>query len=159
MKSNRHQRTNGKRLHDGGGTTRTSGGVRSSERARSCGESVRLPRVARHQQLRNMMLSRFETRHPPPNPAAILDKIRGYLLEGFPQVTVVQADAKTGTALIHVINGRARRVVEITNTFLDANAAFPNPVEALRRWDLIKTLKDAESGSIVRVTTSGLRFV
>jgi len=93
------------------------------------------------------------------NPATILDQIRVYLLEGFPQVTVVQSDALTGSALIHVVAGRARRVVEITNTFLDANAAFPHPVEALRRWDLIKTLKDAESGSIVRVTTSGLRFV
>ena len=96
---------------------------------------------------------------PATNPAMILDQIRVYLLEGFPQVTVVQSDTLTGSALIHVVAGRARRVVEITNTFLDANAAFPNPIEAVRRWDLIKTLKDAESGSIVRVTTSGLRFV
>ena len=96
---------------------------------------------------------------PGTNPAMILDQIRVYLLEGFPQVTIVQADAKTGTALIHVINGRATRMVEVTDTFLDANAAFPDPVDAVRRWDLIKTLKEAESGSIVRVTTSGLRFV
>jgi hypothetical protein len=95
---------------------------------------------------------------PVTDPAMILDQIRVYLLEGFPQVTIV-ADAKTGTALIHVIDGRARRMVEVTDTFLDANAAFPDPVDAVRRWDLIKTLKDAESGSIVRVTTSGLRFV
>jgi hypothetical protein len=89
----------------------------------------------------------------------ILDQIRVYLLEGFPQVTVVQSDGLTGSALIHVVAGRARRVVEITDTFLDADANFPNPVDAVRRWDLIKTLKEAESGSIVRVTTSGLRFV
>ena len=41
-------------------------------------------------------------------------------------MTIVQADAKTGTALIHVIDGRARRMVEVTDTFLDANAAFPD---------------------------------
>ena len=96
---------------------------------------------------------------PVKNPAIILDQIRAYLLEGFPQVTIVQADALTGSALLHVINGRSRRVVEITNTFLDADAKFPDPVAALRKWDLIAKLKGAESGSIVRVTTSGLRFV
>ena len=96
---------------------------------------------------------------PVMNPAMILDQIRAYLLEGFPTVTISQSDALTGSALVHVLDGRARRVVEITNTFLDADAGFPDPVQALRRWDLIRTLKDAESGSIVRVTTSGLRFV
>ena len=96
---------------------------------------------------------------PLTKPAKTLDQVRTYLLEGFPDVKIVLADAMTGSVLIHVINGRARRVVEVTNTFLDADAGFPDPVQALRRWDLIKTLKDAESGSIVRVTTSGLRFV
>ena len=96
---------------------------------------------------------------PVTNPAAILDQIRVYLLEGFPQVTIVQADAKTGTALIHVINGRARRMVEVTDTFLTPTLPSPILWKRVRRWDLIKTLKDAESGSIVRVTTSGLRFV
>ena len=96
---------------------------------------------------------------PVMNPATILDQIRAYLLEGFQQVTIVQSDALTGSALIHVRDGRARRVVEITETFLDADAAFADPIEAVRRWDLLGTLKGAESGSIVRVTTSGLRFV
>jgi hypothetical protein len=93
------------------------------------------------------------------NPAMILDQIRAYLLEGFPQVTIVQADSLTGSAQIQVRDGRSTRVVEITETFLDANAEFPDPVVAVRKWDLIAKLKGAESGSIVRVTTSGLRFV
>ena len=51
------------------------------------------------------------------------------------------------------------RAVEISDSFLDADASRPAPVDAVRRWDLIGTLKGAESGSIVRVTTAGLRFV
>jgi hypothetical protein len=93
------------------------------------------------------------------NPAAILEQIRAYLLEAFPRVTIVTADAITGSVLIHVFHGRARIVIEVTETFLDADKGFPDPVEALRRWDLIKVLKTAESGSIVRITTSGVRFV
>ena len=93
-------------------------------------------------------------------PQLILEEIRAYLLEGFPQVTIApEADAKTGSALINVLSGRTRWAVEITDTFLDANSKLPDPVVALRQWDLIGTLKKAESGSIVRVTTAGLRFV
>jgi hypothetical protein len=90
----------------------------------------------------------------------VLEQIRVYLLEAFPKVTIApEADAKTGSALINVLAGRTRWAVEITDTFLDANAALPDPIAALRGWDLIGTLKKAESGSIVRVTTAGLRFV
>ena len=93
-------------------------------------------------------------------PHAVLEQIRVYLLEGFSSVTIApQADAKTGSALIHVNQGRARWAVEITDTFLDAADAFPEPLVALRRWDLIGTLKKAEPRSIVRVSTAGLRIV
>jgi hypothetical protein len=89
-----------------------------------------------------------------------LEEIRAYLQEAFPKVTIAPAaSAKTGSALINVLSGRTRWAVEITDTFLDANSKLPDPVVALRQWDLIGTLKKAESGSIVRVTTAGLRFV
>jgi hypothetical protein len=94
------------------------------------------------------------------DPHSLLEQIRAYLLEGFSSVTIgPHADAKTGSALIHVNQGRARWAVEITDTFLDADADLPEPLVALRRWDLIGTLKKAEPGSILRVTTTGLRFV
>ena len=97
---------------------------------------------------------------PPTGPHTRLEQIRAYLLEGFASVTIApQADAKTGSALIHVNQGRARWAVEITDTFLDADADLPEPVVALRQWDLIGALKKVESGSIVRVTTAGLRLV
>jgi hypothetical protein len=97
---------------------------------------------------------------PPPALELTLEEIRAYLLEAFPKVTIAPAAvAKTGSALINVLSGRTRWAVEITDTFLDANTTFPDPVVALRGWDLIGTLKKAESGSIIRVTTSGLRFV
>ncbi len=90
----------------------------------------------------------------------ILGQIRAYLLEGFPSVTIAhEADERTGSALIHVLKGRTRWAVEITDTFLDPDAGRPDPMAALRRWDLIGTLLSAESGSIIRVTTSGLRCV
>jgi hypothetical protein len=93
-------------------------------------------------------------------PQLVLEEIRAYLLEGFPRVTIApEAEAKTGSALIHVHTGRATRAVEISDSFLDPDASRPAPVDAVRRWDLIGTLKGAESGSIVRVTTAGLRFV
>jgi hypothetical protein len=96
----------------------------------------------------------------PFDPHTVLDQIRSYLLEGFSSVTIApHADAKTGSALIHVHQGRARWAVEITDTFLDADANLPEPLIALRRWDLIGTLKKAEPGSILRVTTTGLRLV
>jgi len=94
------------------------------------------------------------------NPHTLLEQIRAYLLEGFSSVTIApHADAKTGSALIHVNQGRARWAVEITDTFLDANVDLPEPLVVLRRWDLIGTLKNAEPRSIVRVTTAGLRLV
>jgi hypothetical protein len=94
------------------------------------------------------------------NPQTVLEQIRVYLLEGFASVTIApQADAKTGSALIRVNQGRTRWAVEITDTFLDADTDLPEPLVALRRWDLIGTLKKAEPGSIVRVTTTGLRLV
>jgi hypothetical protein len=94
------------------------------------------------------------------SPEQILHQIRAYLLEGFSTVTIPHAaEAKMGTALIRVTQGRVDRVVEISETFLDASTDFPEPVEALRKWDLIGKLKSVEGGSIVRVTTSGLRMV
>ena len=94
------------------------------------------------------------------NPHIVLEQIRAYLLEGFASVTIApQNDAKTGSALVHVKQGRARWAVEITDTFLDADADLPEPLVALRRWDLIGKLKKEEPGSIVRVTTTGLRLV
>jgi len=94
------------------------------------------------------------------NPHTLLEQIRAYLLEGFSSVTIApHADAKTGSALIHVNQGRARWAVEITDTFLDADVDLPEPLVALRRWDLIGTLKNTEPRSIVRVTTTGLRLV
>jgi len=94
------------------------------------------------------------------DPQAVLEQIHAYLLEGFSSVTIApHADAKTGSALIHVKQGRARWAVEITDTFLDANTNLPAPLVALRRWDLIGTLQKAEPGSILRVTTTGLRLV
>ena len=85
----------------------------------------------------------------PPALELTLEEIRAYLQEGFPQVTIAPAAAaKTGSALINVLAGRSRWAVEITDTFLDANAKLPDPVVALRKWDLIGTLKKAESGSM-----------
>ncbi|PYR68088.1 MAG: hypothetical protein DMF88_10585 [Acidobacteria bacterium] len=96
----------------------------------------------------------------PVDPEPILERIRAYLLEAFPSVTIApDADAKTGLALIHILQGRTRWAVEITHTFLDADGDRPEPVAALRKWDLIGVLKRTESGSIVRVTTTGLRVV
>ena len=96
----------------------------------------------------------------PSGPHTLLEQIRAYLLEGFASVTIApHNDAKTGSALVHVNQGRARWAVEITDTFLDADTDLPEPLVALRRWDLIGTLKKAEPGSIVRVTTTGLRLV
>ena len=93
-------------------------------------------------------------------PADTLEQIRTYLLEGFPSVTIApHADAKTGSALIHVFQGRKRWAVEITHTFLDADKNLPAPMAALRKWNLIAVLKQAESGSIIRVTTTGVRLV
>jgi hypothetical protein len=93
-------------------------------------------------------------------PRQVLEEVRTYLLEAFPTVTIApQADAKTGAALINVHQGRTSWAVEITDTFLDADKAQPDPIVAMRKWDLIGTLRKAESGSIVRVTTAGLRFV
>lgn len=90
----------------------------------------------------------------------LLQQIRAYLLEGFSQVTIApEAEAKMGSALIHILSGRTRFAVEVTDTFLDADANRPSPLVSLRKWDLIGTLKGAEGGSIVRVTSAGLRFV
>jgi hypothetical protein len=94
------------------------------------------------------------------DPGHSLEQIRAYLLEAFPQVTIAnEADAKLGSRLINILDGRKRAAVEITDTFLDADADRPAPVDSLRKWDLIGKVKSAESGSIVRVTTAGLRFV
>ena len=94
------------------------------------------------------------------DPALLLDQIRTYLLESFPTVTIAHdGNGKTGSHLIHVLKGRKRAAIEITDTFLDANAAHLPPLDALRRWNLIGTLNEAESGSIVRVTTTGVRLV
>jgi len=95
-----------------------------------------------------------------PSTLSTLEQIRAYLLEEFSSVTIApEAEAKTGAALINVLRGRTRWAVEITDTFLDANAELPDPLVSVRKWDLIGTLKKAESGSIVRVTTAGLRLV
>ena len=97
---------------------------------------------------------------PTSSPEQTLEQIRVYLLDGFPKVTVAHpAEARMGTVMIKVAQGRVSRVVEIAETFLDGNAAFPDPLEALRKWDLIGKLKSVEGGTIVRVTTSGLREV
>jgi hypothetical protein len=97
---------------------------------------------------------------PTTSPAQTLEQIRTYLLEGFPKVTVAHTgEARMGTVMVNVTQGRVVRVVEITETFLDANTDFARPVDALRKWDLIGKLKSVEGGSIVRVTTSGLREV
>jgi hypothetical protein len=109
-------------------------------RAASSQEKIRVPRSASHE--------------------AILAGIREYLLEGFSTVTIAhEAEARTGSALIHALNGRKRWSIEITDTFLDPDANRPEPVAALRRWDLIGVLLKAEPGSIMRVTTAGLRLV
>ena len=90
----------------------------------------------------------------------LLEQVRAYLLEGFSNVTIApEADAKTGSALVHVLSGRRRFAVEITDTFLDTGLDRPHPLDAVRKWDLIGALKSAESGSIIRVTRAGLRFV
>ena len=97
---------------------------------------------------------------PTSDPVQILQDIRTYLLEGFSQVTIASpADAKTGSALINILQAKRRWAVEVTDTFLDANVNLPHPLDAVRKWDLIGMLRNAESGSIVRVTTSGLRFI
>ena len=97
---------------------------------------------------------------PTSDPLQTLQDIRTYLLEGFSQVTIAPlADAKTGSSLINILQARRRWAVEVTDTFLDADSSLPNPLDAIRKWDLIGMLRSAESGSIVRVTTSGLRFI
>ena len=97
---------------------------------------------------------------PTSDPVQILEDIRSYLLEGFAQVTIAPlADAKTGSALINILQARRRWAVEVTDTFLDVNSSLPHPLDAIRKWDLIGMLRSAESGSIVRVTTTGLRFI
>ena len=101
-----------------------------------------------------------EATMPTSDPVQILQDIRTYLLEGFSQVTIAPlADAKTGSALINILQAKRRWAVEITDTFLDANSSLPHPLDAIRKWDLIGMLRSAESGSIVRVTTTGLRFI
>ena len=101
-----------------------------------------------------------EATMPTSDPVQTLQDIRTYLLEGFSQVTIAPlADAKTGSSLINILQARRRWAVEVTDTFLDANSNLPHPLDAVRKWDLIGMLRSAESGSIVRVTTSGLRFI
>ena len=93
-------------------------------------------------------------------PADALEQIRAYLMQEFSSVTIAPlADAKTGSALINVLQGRTRWAVEITHSFLDADKNRPEPLAAVRKWDLIAALKKAESGSIIRVTSTGLRLV
>jgi hypothetical protein len=97
---------------------------------------------------------------PTSDPLQTLQDIRTYLLEGFSQVTIAPAAAaKTGSSLINILQARRRWAVEVTDTFLDADSNRPHPLDAVRKWDLIGMLRSAESGSIVRVTTSGLRFI
>jgi hypothetical protein len=97
---------------------------------------------------------------PSGDPARLLDQIRSYLQESFPRVTIAHdGNGKTGSRLIHVLKGRKRVAIEITDTFLDADADLLPPLDALRKWNLIGTLNEAESGSIVRVTTTGVRLV
>jgi hypothetical protein len=97
---------------------------------------------------------------PTSDPLQTLQDIRTYLLEGFSQVTIAPlADAKTGSSLINILQARRRWAVEVTDTFLDADSNLPDPLDAVRKWDLIGMLRSAESGSIVRVTTTGLRFI
>jgi hypothetical protein len=96
----------------------------------------------------------------PVEPAEALEQIRAYLLEEFSSVTIAPlADAKTGAALIHILQGRTRWAVEITHSFLDADKNRPEPLAAVKKWNLIGELKKAESGSIIRITTTGLRLV
>ena len=97
---------------------------------------------------------------PTSDPSQTLQDIRTYLLEGFSQVTIAPvADAKTGSSLINILQARRRWAVEVTDTFLDVDSNRPHPLDAVRKWDLIGMLRSAESGSIVRVTTTGLRFI
>ena len=96
----------------------------------------------------------------PAGPAEALEQIRAYLLEEFSSVTIAPlADAKTGSALIHILQGRTRWAVEVTHSFLDADKNRPEPLAAVKKWNLIAELKRAESGSIIRITSTGLRLV
>ena len=97
---------------------------------------------------------------PSTDPSTLLDEIRSFLLESFSTVTIAhEANVKTGSHLIHILQGRKRAAIEITDTFLDADSAHLPSIDALRKWDLIGMLNAAESGSILRVTTTGVRLV
>ena len=49
---------------------------------------------------------------PTSDPVQILQDIRTYLLEGFSQVTIAPlADAKTGSALINILQAKRRKPI------------------------------------------------
>jgi hypothetical protein len=87
----------------------------------------------------------------------ILDGVRDYLAEAFEQVDLAEdTDGATGSRFLYVRDGRSRRVVEITDTFLKGDSVLVHPLAAVREWDLAGAVRKANSGAVVRVTTRGL---
>jgi hypothetical protein len=87
----------------------------------------------------------------------ILDGVRDYLAEAFEQVDLAEdADGTSGSRFLYVRDGRSRRVVEVTDTFLKADTELVHPLAAVREWDLAGVVRKATAGSVVRVTARGL---
>ena len=87
----------------------------------------------------------------------ILDGVRDYLAETFEQVDLAEdADGATGSRFFYVRDGRSRRVVEVTDTFLKGDADVVHPLAAVRAWDLAGAVRKATAGAVVRVTAQGV---
>jgi hypothetical protein len=87
----------------------------------------------------------------------ILDGVRDYLAEAFEQVDLAEdADGASGSRFLYVRDGKSRRVVEVTDTFLKGEADLVHPLAAVREWDLAGVVRKANAGTVVRVTTRGL---
>jgi hypothetical protein len=88
----------------------------------------------------------------------ILDGVRDYLAEAFEQVDLAEdSDGTSGSRFLYVRDGKTRRVVEVTDTFLRGDADVVHPLAAVREWDLAGMLRKADAGTVVRVTTQGLQ--
>jgi hypothetical protein len=89
----------------------------------------------------------------------ILDGVRDYLAEAFEQVDVAEdADGGTGSRFLYVRDGKSRRVVEVTDTFLNGDPESVHPLAAVRDWDLAGAVRKATAGTVVRVTATGLQI-
>jgi hypothetical protein len=90
-------------------------------------------------------------------PEQVLEAVRDYLSDSFPTVDIAaDPDGRTGSRFLYVREGSTRKVVELTQRFLDADGDLPHPLAAVRKWDLAGVIKAARTGAVVVVTSGGV---